>query len=144
MLSWFDAAVTTAGDLAPAVGNPDRRSCRFVQSLRLCTSQAFRWGGAQSLAGLSAVCVVDGQLEQAVQLLGGAPRPRGPQAIPVPTRTTKTCSAAWNGVISTVRALASAQPGGPSSPAQAQASRSPRQSHSRSPRQPISNRPPRR
>ena len=54
------------------VGNAKGARAAFVEALKLCTSEAFRWGGAESLAGLAAVFVVDDQLVQAAQLLGAA------------------------------------------------------------------------
>jgi predicted ATPase/DNA-binding SARP family transcriptional activator len=52
--------------------NPTKAKGAFVEALTLCTNEAFRWGGAESLAGLAAVLVVEDRLEQGVQLLGAA------------------------------------------------------------------------
>jgi hypothetical protein len=54
------------------VGNPRTARASFVEALEFCTCDAFRWGGAESLAGLAAVLAVEGQLEQSAQLLGAA------------------------------------------------------------------------
>jgi tetratricopeptide (TPR) repeat protein len=54
------------------VGNPRSAQNAFVEALNLATSEAFRWGGAESLTGMAAVLVIDGQLEPAAKLLGAA------------------------------------------------------------------------
>jgi tetratricopeptide (TPR) repeat protein len=54
------------------VGNRKEARAAFIEALKLCTSEAFRWGGAESLAGLAGVLVVEDRLEQAAQLLGAA------------------------------------------------------------------------
>lgn len=54
------------------VGNANVARTAFVEALKLCTTEAFRWGGAESLAGLTAVLVVEGEPERGAQLLGAA------------------------------------------------------------------------
>jgi predicted ATPase/DNA-binding SARP family transcriptional activator len=54
------------------LGNVKEASTAFVEALTVCTSEAFRWGGLESLAGLAAVLVIEQRLEQGAQLLGAA------------------------------------------------------------------------
>ncbi|HUA06524.1 MAG TPA: BTAD domain-containing putative transcriptional regulator [Solirubrobacteraceae bacterium] len=54
------------------LGNPAEAKTAFVKALTLCTNEAFRWGGAESLAGLAAVLVVEDRPEPGAQLLGAA------------------------------------------------------------------------
>ena len=54
------------------LGNVKEAQTAFVEALTLCTNEAFRWGGAESLAGLAAVLVIEDRPEQGAQLLGAA------------------------------------------------------------------------
>jgi len=54
------------------LGNVKEARTAFAEALTLCTSDAFRWGGAESLAGLATVLVIEDRLEQGARLLGAA------------------------------------------------------------------------
>jgi predicted ATPase len=54
------------------LGNLKDARRTFLDALKLCTTEAFRWGGHESLAGLAAVRVVEGDPEQGAQLYGAA------------------------------------------------------------------------
>lgn len=52
------------------LGNPNDAKAAFAEALTLCTNEAFRWGGAESLTGLAAVLVIEGRLEHGAKLFG--------------------------------------------------------------------------
>ena len=119
--------------------SPDARAA-FVEALKLCTSEAFRWAGAESLAGLAALLVVEDRLEQAAHLLGAAKAAGYPGPDPddqdmlrrlerdhFDSARARLSPATWTQLARS-----------------AQSSRSPKQSRSRSPSRPTSIRPPRR
>jgi predicted ATPase/DNA-binding SARP family transcriptional activator len=54
------------------LGNVEEAETAFVEALTLCRNEAFRWGGAESLAGLAAVLVMKDRLEQGARLLAAA------------------------------------------------------------------------
>jgi predicted ATPase/DNA-binding SARP family transcriptional activator len=70
-----DCRMFVLGNLGLAnllLGNHKQARDAFVEQLRLCIGQAFRFGVDEGLVGLAAVCVVEDQLEDAAQLFGAA------------------------------------------------------------------------